>query len=485
MPLKYYGANATLSTISTTSFSQPTITAIENEVNETMKKEKKNQTTTQQSPNVESKAKTKNANNSNDNSTSKAATSKLSIIAIALTACLGGFGFYYGQQQFTKQQKTIATLQTELANLKQTTKQSITNDLQSNINDAVNKQNQQFSTLEQQIERKLGDQQKVQQQLSNQVNDTLKLNEQSLQNINERLAAMSTTDHKVWLISQANYLVHLAGRKIWNDQDYTSARLLLKSADESLAQADDPSLLPARQAISKDINSLAQVSFVDTDGIIINLIGLSDALTELPLVGNYQEINLGMTQYNEESANKNDTQAVQVENINTDNNQQEHTKNEVTSSISDWSSNLLSSAKSFMDKFITIEKLDNKDNNFKACLEQAGLDEKQIVHCQILKTPLSIEQSLYLRENIRFRLLIAAQAVPRHQDLIYQRALSDTATWVNAYFDGNAPSVKAFINQLDNLKNQSISNQNVPENLTSINELEKLMQTRVRSMLTK
>jgi uroporphyrin-III C-methyltransferase len=484
MPLKYYGANATLSTISTTSFSQPTITVIENEANEIMKKDKKEQTTTQQSPAIESKAQTQNINSSNRNNTGKATVSKLSIIAIVLTACLGGLGFYYGQQQFAKQQKTISTLQTELANLKQTTKQSITNDLHDSINDAVNKQNQQFSKLEQRVERQLGDQQKVQQQLSYQVNDTLKLNEKSLQNINERLAAMSTTDHKVWLISQANYLVHLAGRKIWNDQDYTSALLLLKSADESLVQADDPSLLPARQAISKDINSLAQVSFVDTDGIIINLIGLSDALTELPLVGNYQEIDLGMTQYNEDSANKNDTQAIQVENINTDNNQQEHTK-EVTSSVSDWSSNLLSSAKTFMDKFITIEKLDNKDNNFKECLQQAGQDEKQIVHCQILKTPLSIEQSLYLRENIRFRLLIAAQAVPRHQDLIYQRALSDTATWVNAYFDGNAPSVKAFINELDNLQNQSISNQNVPENLTSISELEKLMQTRVSSMLAK
>ncbi|MWN90576.1 hypothetical protein GQ597_07680 [Gilliamella sp. Pra-s65] len=501
MPLKYYGANATLSTISTTSFSQPTITAIENEANETMKKDKKDQTTTQPNPAVESKAQTKNINSNNDN-IGKTKVSKLSIIAIALTVCLGGFGFYYGQQQFAKQQKTISTLQTELANLKQTTKQSITNDLHSSIEDAVNKQNQQFSKLEQQVERQLSDQQKVQQQLSNQVNDTLKLNEQSLQNINERLAAMSTTDHKVWLISQANYLVHLAGRKIWNDQDYTSARLLLKNADESLAQADDPSLLPARQAISKDINSLAQVSFVDTDGIIINLIGLSDALTELPLVGHYQEIDLGMTQYSEDSANKNENKAVQVENINTentntenshaDNNQQVHTnnttedkKNEITSSAGDWSSNLLSSAKTFMDKFITIEKQDNKDNNFKACLEQAGQDEKQIVHCQILKAPLSIEQSLYLRENIRFRLLIAAQAVPRHQDLIYQRALNDTATWVNAYFDGNAPSVKAFINELDNLQNQSISNQSVPENLTSISELEKLMQTRVRSMLAK
>ncbi|WP_167370325.1 uroporphyrinogen-III C-methyltransferase [Gilliamella mensalis] len=489
MPPKYYGANATLSTINTTSFSQPAITTAQNEVNNTMKEDKKIQANTQPSPAVKSNAQPQNSNISNSNNAnniSKAPISNLSIIAIALTACLGGFGFYYGHKQIEKQKKTISTLQTELANLKQTTKQSITTDLQNSINDAVNKQNQQLNSLMQRVDRELGDQQKVQQQLSNQVNDASKLTEQSLQNINERLAAMSSTDHNIWLISQANYLVHLAGRKIWNDQDYTSARLLLKSADESLAQADDPSLLPARQAISKDISSLAQVSFIDTDGIIINLISLSESLTQLPLVGNYKDIDLSMPLYSKDAVNStnNDFHAQNADTAN-DNHVKDNINNKVSSSVNDWSSNLLSSTKSFMDKFITIEKLDDKDHSFKACLEQAGKDEKQIVKCQILKAPLSLEQSLYLRENIRFRLLIAAQAVPRHQNLIYQRALSDTVTWVNAYFDDNSPSVKEFINEVKNLQNKSISNQNVPDNLTSIGELEKLMQTRVRSMLTK
>ena len=136
-----------------------------------------------------------------------------------------------------------------------------------------------------------------------------------------------------------------------------------------------------------------------------------------------------------------------------------------------------------MAKFITIENLDEKENNFKTCLSKAGLDEKQMLRCQIFKEPLTLEQSLYLRENIRFRLLIAAQAVPRHQDLIYQRALSDALLWVSAYFDSNAPSVKAFLDDLDNLLNQSISDQSVPNKLESVSELEKLMQTRVHLML--
>lgn len=451
MPSRYYGANATLSNISTTSFSQIKKTEANNMMN--INKKEPKPSSPQPEPSV---------------NTLKAPVSKLSILAIGLTVCLGGLIYFQGYRQLQNQTHEISTLQTEIANLKQHTKASIIKDLQSNIDDAINKQNQQFSLLTQRVDRQLSDNQKAQQQLTEQVNDTNKLNEQNLNSLNERLAAVSTLDNNVWLISQANYLVHLAGRKIWSDQDYTSARLLLKSADESLAKTNDPSLLPARQAITKDINSLSQVTFVDADGIILKLLGLTESITELPLVGNYKDIDLGMNQYDDTLANNANTSA-----------------DNVTHSTDDWSDNLLANASTFMDKFIKIEKLDVKDNHFSECLEKAGSDEKQIVKCQILKTPLSAEQSLYLRENIRFRLLIAAQAVPRHQELIYQQALNDTAIWVNAYFDGNAPSVKAFIDELENLQNQPISNQNIPDKLDSITELEKLMQTRVKSILGK
>lgn len=451
MPSRYYGANATLSNISTTSFSQIKKTEANNMMNINKKEPKPS------SPQPESSV-----------NTLKAPVSKLSILAIGLTVCLGGLIYFQGYKQLQNQTHEISTLQAEIANLKQNTKASIIKDLQSNIDDAINKQNQQFSLLTQRVDRQLSDNQKAQQQLTEQVNDTNKLNEQNLNSLNERLAAVSTLDNNVWLISQANYLVHLAGRKIWSDQDYTSARLLLKSADESLAKTNDPSLLPARQAITKDINSLSQVTFVDADGIILKLLGLTESITELPLVGNYKDIDLGMNQYDDTLANNANTSA-----------------DNVTHSTDDWSDNLLANASTFMDKFIKIEKLDVKDNHFSECLDKAGSDEKQIVKCQILKTPLSAEQSLYLRENIRFRLLIAAQAVPRHQELIYQQALNDTAIWVNAYFDGNSPSVKAFIDELENLQNQPISNQNIPDKLDSITELEKLMQTRVKSILGK
>ena len=295
MPSRYYGANATLSNISTTSFSQIKKTEANNMMNINKKEPKPSSPQPEQSVN-----------------TLKAPVSKLSILAIGLTVCLGGLIYFQGYRQLQNQTHEISTLQAEIANLKQNTKASIIKDLQSNIDDAINKQNQQFSLLTQRVDRQLSDNQKAQQQLKEQVNDTNKLNEQNLNSLNERLAAVSTLDNNVWLISQANYLVHLAGRKIWSDQDYTSARLLLKSADESLAKTNDPSLLPARQAITKDINSLSQVTFVDADGIILKLLGLTESITELPLVGNYKDIDLGMNQYDDTLANNANTSADNV-----------------------------------------------------------------------------------------------------------------------------------------------------------------------------
>ncbi|MDI8752079.1 uroporphyrinogen-III C-methyltransferase, partial [Salmonella enterica subsp. enterica serovar Montevideo] len=41
--------------------------------------------------------------------------------------------------------------------------------------------------------------------------------------------------------------------KLWSDQDVTTAAALLKSADASLADMNDPSLITARRAITDDI----------------------------------------------------------------------------------------------------------------------------------------------------------------------------------------------------------------------------------------
>ncbi|KJF92060.1 uroporphyrin-III methyltransferase, partial [Raoultella planticola] len=251
-----------------------------------------------------------------------------------------------------------------------------------------------------------------------------------LEDVQQKVAVISGSDAKTWLLAQADFLVKSAGRKLWSDRDVTTAAALLKSADASLADMNDPSLISARRAITDDIASLSAVSQVDYDGIILKVNQLANQIDNLRLADN-----------------------------NDDDSPMDSDSEELSSSIGEWRVNLQKSWQSFMDSFITIRRRD-----------------------ETAVPLLAPNQDIYLRENIRSRLLVAAQAVPRHQEETYKQALDNVSTWVRAYYDTEDATTRAFLEDVDKLSQQSIT-MNVPENLQSQAILEKLMQTRVRNLM--
>ncbi|HGM6839469.1 TPA: uroporphyrinogen-III C-methyltransferase [Serratia marcescens] len=252
-----------------------------------------------------------------------------------------------------------------------------------------------------------------------------------LSELQEKVATISGSDAKTWLLAQADFLVKMAGRKLWSDQDVTSAAALLKSADASLADMNDPSLLDVRRAITEDISTLSTLTQVDYDGIILKVNQLSNQVDNLRLADN-----------------------------DTDEAPMDQNSSELSSSIGEWRQNLAKSWRNFMADFITIRRRDTS--------------------AEPLLAP---NQDIYLRENIRSRLLVAAQAIPRHQNETYKQSLETVSTWVRAYFDTTDPATKAFLEELDSLSQQSIS-MDVPDQLKSQPLLEKVMQTRVRNLMT-
>lgn len=255
--------------------------------------------------------------------------------------------------------------------------------------------------------------------------------EHQLHELQQKVSTISGTDAKIWLLAQADFLVKMAGRKLWGDQDVTTAAVLLKSADTSLAEMKDPALLEVRRAITQDINTLAVINQIDFDGIILKVNQLSNQIDNLRLADN-----------------NNDDSPMDTENY------------ELSGSVSEWRQNIRKSWDSFMSNFITIRRRDS--------------------NAEPLLAP---HQDVYLRENIRARLLIAAQAIPRHQDELYRQSLENVSTWVRAYFDVNDSNTKVFLEELDYLSQQSITME-VPEQLISQALLEKLMQKRVRNLLS-
>jgi uroporphyrin-3 C-methyltransferase len=327
----------------------------------------------------------------------------LGAIAIVLVIALGAGLYYHGHQQSLAQAAANESLSEQL--------------------DALQKSQQQDK---QQIASLLAQQDKTQQAADRQqASFGRQLNE-----LQDKVASISGSDAKTWLLAQADYLVKLAGRKLWSDQDVTTAAALLKSADASLADMNDPSLIDVRRALNEDVGSLSAVAQVDFDGIILKLNQLSNQVDNLRLADN-----------------------------DTDDSPMDNDSSSLSGSLTEWRQNLTKSWHNFMDDFITIRRRDSS--------------------AEPLLAP---NQDVYLRENIRSRLLIAAQAVPRHQDEVYKQSLESVSTWVRAYFDTSDPSTKAFLEELDNLSQQSIS-MDVPDELKSQPLLEKLMQTRVRNLL--
>lgn len=247
----------------------------------------------------------------------------------------------------------------------------------------------------------------------------------------EKINAITANDSSIWSIAEANYLVKMAERKIWSDHDLTTAVTLLKGADETLASLDDPSILTLRQALRADIVKLSSMTQVDYDGIILQLNQLAN-----------QVDNLRIQQNTDEGA------------------PMEASNQEVSASLLQWRENLIKSWHDFMDNFISIRRRDTR--------------------AQPLLAP---DQEIYLRENIRSGLLIAAQAVPRHQQEIYQQSLESISTWVRAWYDTSDPTTRSFLDNLDKLSQQQI-NMALPDNLESQPLLNKLMQTRVRGFMT-
>ncbi|HDT6557370.1 TPA: uroporphyrinogen-III C-methyltransferase [Raoultella ornithinolytica] len=322
-------------------------------------------------------------------------------IAIALAAGVGLFGL--NKQQVSRQNETSTALADRVAEL-QTAQESQKNELE--------------GIIKQQADQ-LADAKHQQETLAKQLED-----------VQQKVAVISGSDAKTWLLAQADFLVKSAGRKLWSDRDVTTAAALLKSADASLADMNDPSLISARRAITDDIASLSAVSQVDYDGIILKVNQLANQIDNLRLADN-----------------------------NDDDSPMDSDSEELSSSIGEWRVNLQKSWQSFMDSFITIRRRD-----------------------ETAVPLLAPNQDIYLRENIRSRLLVAAQAVPRHQEETYKQALDDVSTWVRAYYDTEDATTRAFLEDVDKLSQQSIT-MNVPENLQSQAILEKLMQTRVRNLM--
>ena len=291
------------------------------------------------------------------------------LLALGLTACTLAGGFMLYQQM---QQQLLAQDAKNIA-------------LQDQLQQALLQPNQRIGQLEQQ---QLNDA-KTYQELTKLAED-----QNQLQDRINKLAQRSPTH---WMASEAEYLVNMAGRKLWLEKDPRTATDLLKSADETIAAMNNPALLPIRKALAKDIAATASIKTTDIDGSVLALDALIEQLDKLPL-------------------NRTDAETDAPEDTN------------ITGDLNDWQSNLGKTWKALTQDFITIRH--------------------RTADAPALLAP---EQQWYLVENIRHKLLQSQLALYRYDRAAYHQSLMMVRKWIQTYFDTQDHSTAEAIAKIDTL----------------------------------
>jgi len=329
---------------------------------------------------------------------------KLGIIAIVMSLIFAGGGAFVFYQQNIQHQSQLAKLNAEIT--------SMTHQLEQRISSAeataTIKSNEAYNKAETGF---------LQQQ-------------ESIKSLQVALGDVIGRRPNDWLLAESDYLVKLAGRKLFLEKDVVTATKLMESADQRISVLNDPSLIPLRKEIATDITRLKSIALVDKDGLVLRLISLQQQVETLPL------------------ANAILPDAPTVEN------------KVVSSDIYDWQDNLMTSLKDFSEQFITFR---TREGNVVPLLAP--------------------EQHYYLKENIKGKIETAIRAVYSENQAIYQRSLKTADEWTVQFFKLDDPAVIQFDKSIQQLANQNVEIK-YPVKLVSQNALKEVINDRLRRQVT-
>ncbi|EOI6460691.1 uroporphyrinogen-III C-methyltransferase [Vibrio cholerae] len=302
---------------------------------------------------------------------------KLASVALLLVLALGA-GFAYVHQQ--QKSKFNNQLQAVRAELKQTR-----DALNAQLEQTVSKATSQATEITHRAETVLEQQQK------------------SIESLQLAVADIKGRRPNDWLLAEADYLVKLAGRKLFLEHDVETATQLMESADQRIAALNDPSLTALRKAMANDITTLKNIPLIDRDGLVLRLISLQQQIDNLPLANAILPAD------------------------------QPQTSQAVSENIDDWQTNLKNSLKAFADNFITFR---SRDGNVIPLL--------------------SPTQHFYLRENLQAKLETAIKGVYTEQQTLYRTALDTAAQWSTSFFNPDDKAVQSFNAALAQLAEQQV-----------------------------
>jgi uroporphyrin-III C-methyltransferase len=189
-----------------------------------------------------------------------------------------------------------------------------------------------------------------------------------------------------WVLAEVEGILTTAAQQLQLAGNVRAALIALEAADKRLARADRPSLIPLRKVINADIDRLRALPAVDVPGLTLKLDNLIAVVDTLPLAADSRP---------EEPA---------------------------------------------------VAAPQPPGNGFWSRLtSEFWRDLKGLLRVRVADTPevplLAPEQSWFLRENLKLKLLSARLALLSRDDAAFRSDLRTAGKWLNQYFDGKAKSV--------------------------------------------
>ena len=216
--------------------------------------------------------------------------------------------------------------------------------------------------------------------------------EENMSQINQRLDERRSNE---WLVAEARHLINIANHQAQLNHNTQVALTALELADQRLRDADDPSLLQVRQALTDDITSLRSVGSVDTPGIALLLSKLEQEVKTLPLVQPEREEGAAPTE----------------------------------------------------------GEAPEEQSGFKRLILKVWSDIKGLVTIRHntgpegspLTTP---DQRLYLQQNLRLKLEVARLALLQRDTQTFRDSLATVRQWLESYYDTKASATAAMLTTL-------------------------------------
>jgi uroporphyrin-III C-methyltransferase len=197
-----------------------------------------------------------------------------------------------------------------------------------------------------------------------------------------------------WIVAEIEQTIALASQQLQLAGNVQGALVALQTADARLARSDRPQFIPLRKVINRDIDRLKALPAVDLPGLTLKLDEVTNSIDKLALLIDGRPQLASEEQQADEGFWSRLTGVVWGE----------------------------------LKQLIRVQRLEDADQ---------GL--------------MSPEQSYFLRENLKLRLMHARLALMQRNDAVFRADLKVSAQWVNRYFDTRQKRVSATLATVEQL----------------------------------